>query len=254
MTGHKQVPRHRPAWLAACVLAIAAMALAAAGGCGAEEQVTQPVADASGDTQSPVATAAEATTPPAGAGLVAVDAPQPVEHTAYFRAATDAPTTMPTVLLTKQHEALCQVGVGDTLPPIELTQLGGRRIKLSDLYGKTATVVVFWKGDRRMARAELADLGPDVIGPFADQGVAVVGIAVREPARAAQAALREAKATFPNLLDPDGQAFAKVGSEKLPRTYVLDPQGKVLWFDIEYSLATRRELNQALRSIVGSSE
>jgi hypothetical protein len=32
--------------------------------------------------------------------------------------------------------------------------------------------------------------------------------------------------------------------------YLLDPQGKVLWFDIDYSLATRRELNQALRAVV----
>ena len=36
---------------------------------------------------------------------------------------------------------------------------------------------------------------------------------------------------FPNLLDADGKAFAQVGSEKLPRTFVLDPSGKILWFD-----------------------
>ena len=64
-----------------------------------------------------------------------------------------------------------------------------------------------------------------------------------------QAALEKAGANFPNLLDADGKAFAQVGSERLPRTYLLDPQGKILWFDIEYSLATRRELHQALRAV-----
>jgi hypothetical protein len=32
---------------------------------------------------------------------------------------------------------------------------------------------------------------------------------------------------------------------------VLDPTGKIVWFDIEYSLATRRELHQALEVITG---
>ncbi len=225
--------------LQALLLSVAAIALSASGGCGAGDGTAAPTGEAAG-TQD----AADATQ------LADLSESQPVAHTAYYRAATDAPA-MPPVLLTEQHQALCRIGVGDTMPAIEATQLGGRRIKLSDLYGKRVTVVVFWKDDRRMAREELADLGPDVVEPFAGQGVAVVGVAVQEPARAAQAALRQAQATFPNLLDQDGQALAAVGSEKLPRTYLVDPRGKVLWFDIEYSLATRRELNQALRSLVG---
>ena len=48
------------------------------------------------------------------------------------------------------------------------------------------------------------------------------------------------------LVDAKGKAFAQVGSRHLPRTFVLDPSGKIVWFDIEYSLATRRELQQAL--------
>jgi peroxiredoxin len=166
--------------------------------------------------------------------------------------AASAAPSVPPVLLTKQHQSLCRIGVGDVMPPIELAQTSGRRTKLADLYGRAATVVVFWKSDRRMSLAELADLGPDVVEPFGDQGVAVIGIAVGESARSAPGVLRAARATFPNLLDANGQAFAKVGSEKLPRTYVLDSQGKVLWLDIEYSLATRRELNQTLQAIVGS--
>jgi hypothetical protein len=78
-----------------------------------------------------------------------------------------------------------------------------------------------------------------------------VGVSVDAPAADAQATLKAAVAQFANLLDADGKAFAQVGSEKLPRTYLVDPQGKILWFDIEYSLGTRRELNQALRAVAG---
>ena len=52
---------------------------------------------------------------------------------------------MPPVVLSKGHEALCRLKVGDTMPDIELEQLRGGRRKLADLAGKKATVVVFWK-------------------------------------------------------------------------------------------------------------
>jgi peroxiredoxin len=141
------------------------------------------------------------------------------------------------------------VKVGDELPAIELNQLGGRRTRLAGLLGKTATVVAFWKRDRPVTRTLLADLGPDVVEPFGERGVAVVGVAIEQEEAAARPVLEKATARFPNLLDTDGKAFALVGKERLPRVYLLDPQGKILWFDIDYSHATRRELNQALRAV-----
>jgi peroxiredoxin len=170
-------------------------------------------------------------------------------------AKADAPASMPAVVLSKQHEALCRVKVGDTMPAIELEQLGGGgRKRLTALAGQSATVVVFWKSDRRMSQQQLADIGPDILEPFGKAGVAVFGVAVDEAADSAQAVLQKAGANFPNLLDVDGTAFAQVGSDRLPRTYLVDPQGKILWFDLEYSLATRRELQQALRALTTQSK
>jgi peroxiredoxin len=175
----------------------------------------------------------------------------PQVRTAFYRA--DAkPTSMPHVLLSKGDEAACKVKVGDAMPAIELPKLGETgKTKLSDLLGKKATVVVFWKGDRRMSQQQLADVGADVVAPFGKQGVAVVGVAVDEPAKDAEATFKKSGAAFTNLHDADGKAFAQVGTGRFPRTYVLDPSGKIVWFDIEYSLATRRELHQALRTLAG---
>ncbi len=157
--------------------------------------------------------------------------------------------TVPPVVLTNDHEALCRVKVGDTLPEIELPKVEGGNAKLSGLYGKSATVVVFWKGDRQMAIDELADLGPDVVEKFGPHGVEVVGVAVADPAEAGSS-IKQAAATFPQLLDADGKAFDKVGAEKFPWTIVVDANGKIVWFDLEYSLATRRELQQALLATI----
>lgn len=162
----------------------------------------------------------------------------------------DSAPTMPKVLLTNRDQKLCKVKVGDPLPAFELPRLGGKeneRVKLANVFGKRGTVVVFWKSDRRAARAELADLGPEVVEPFGKGGVEVVGVAVLESPETATQTLAKADAKFTNLIDADGRVFSQVGSECLPRTYVLDASGKIVWFDIAYSLATRRDLNTALR-------
>ena len=100
---------------------------------------------------------------------------------------------------------------------------------------------------------------------FADKPIRRKGDEVRSPSRAERGHVRNIKSKrqeqlqaagvdFTNWLDADGNAFAQVGSQKLPRTYLLDPTGKILWFDIEYSLGTRRELNQALRAVAGEPQ
>jgi peroxiredoxin len=228
-------------------------AMAAVGmfvGCSADPKPPVAPTDQAATDAAPKDPAANAS----AASDLAANVPAPRPHRSFYRSsgeATGEPATIPPVLMTEGHKSLCLVGVGDQMPDVELPQVGGRQNKLADLYGKKATVVVFWKGDRRMALTELTDLGPDVVEPFQGAGVAVVGIAVDESANSARSAVRQAGAKFPNLLDADGTAFAKVGSAKLPRTYLLDPSGKVLWFDIEYSQTTRRELAQALEAVVG---
>jgi peroxiredoxin len=161
------------------------------------------------------------------------------------------PPGVPPVVLSKGHANLCRVKVGDTLPAIELPQVGdAKKTKLSDLYGKAATVVVFCADDRKMSHMEMADLATDVIEPYGVKGVAVVGVAVKEKPDQAASAVTEVGKEIPMLVDDKGTAFAQVGSRRLPRTFVLDANGKILWFDIEYSHATRRELQQALAATV----
>jgi peroxiredoxin len=221
-----------------------------------KDDAAKPHAVSSSAAESQVAVARPQLAPPtkdAPKTLASKEQAGPQSHTAFFRAEV-TPAKMPKVAFTKHEEGLCKVKVGDTMPAISLPKVGGSgTAQLSDSLGKKATVVVLWKGDRRMALEQLADLGPDVDATFGKEGVKVVGIAVNETAAGAAETLKKAEATFPNLLDADGKAFAQIGSERLPRTYLLDPEGKIVWFDIEYSQATRRELHEALRALTGAS-
>jgi peroxiredoxin len=158
---------------------------------------------------------------------------------------------IPPVLLSAGHQALCKVGVGDQFPTVELPKLDGGQASLSQLADKKPTVVLLWSADRWMSRAALKDLAA-LAKSDAAQGVAVIGVAVGQSADAAQEQLKQAGAEFPQLVDAEGATLAQVGPNSLPRIYVLDPSGKIVWFDIEFSEATRRELRQTLAALTDS--
>ncbi len=211
-------------------------------GCGAPV-VTPQVASLAESPASKTLAPAVVQTPVDAAPLKA-DAPRYTVRKAVIPPAEPA---IPRVLLSAGHAKLCQIKVGESFPALKLPLLGGPMTELAAFCGKQATVVLFWHPDRWMARTALVDMQRDIASQFAAEQVAVVGIAVRQPMGAVQAALNTAQATFPQLIDTDGKAFATVGTTALPRLYVLDPAGKIVWFDIEYSEGTRRELWQTLR-------
>ena len=159
--------------------------------------------------------------------------------------------TMPEVKLTDALAATCLIKVGDTMPEATLPDLKGKATELRSLRGEKLTVVCFWKGDHLYALEELRELEKSVAGPYGEKGIRVIGINEGETPAAAAEKLELTGATFANLSDPNGAYFLKVATEKLPRTYLLDAQGKVLWFDIEYSQSTRRDLLQGIQVALG---
>jgi len=171
-----------------------------------------------------------------------------------------APITYPKVRLTAAHRETCILDVGQTMPEAELPGLDGQVHPLRPLYGEKLTVVCFWGlGSTPMSWTSagymLEDLIKDVVEPYADQGVRV--LAVNEGNSAQDiGALKEKTGvdvvqTLPIFLDPDGALFNQVAHEKLPRIYAIDAEGKVLWFDIEYSEITRDDLLQTIQVALG---
>jgi peroxiredoxin len=164
---------------------------------------------------------------------------------------TNAPQVQE-VVLSKQHADTCLINVGDMMPDVRLKDLNDQEQDLAKLLGDRLTVVFFWTSDNRHAVAEIRDLASKIASPLAPLGVRVVGICERNAVAEATKICAEQGASFPVLLDSDGSYFARVATAKLPRTYLLDSTGKVLWFDIEYTQPTRRDLREALRALLPS--
>ncbi len=163
--------------------------------------------------------------------------------------------TMPKVVMGELDRQKCRVWVGDAFPAAELPDLQGVPRSTAALRGERLTVFLFWTSgntnhERVSALNALEDLQHDVFEPYSGRGVTVVAVNVRDTAEAAGKLTADAKVAYPVLFDTDGSLFAKLATEKLPRVYLLDAKGKVLWLDIEYSQTTRENLSQAVRSVL----
>jgi peroxiredoxin len=157
---------------------------------------------------------------------------------------------VPKVVLNEQYLKASLVKVDDPMPEGELPDAEGKKHALRSLRGQKATVLLFWTGENPYSTQALADLEPDIVGRYGTRGIQVIGINHRQTAEDVRSAVQEASAKYPILLDTDGAFFAKVATEKLPRLYLLDAQGKVLWFDVEYSETTRRQLATAIEAVL----
>ena len=257
---------HAAAGLLAC--AVAASCLAA--GCqqsSSNDQGAAAQSEKDKNSAENASTSAKSSSQPKADGVAKSGAPKKsrrikdenVKQAAHVAPIIDAPTAwqidtpaaMPRVVMSEGHAATCLVKVGQTLPDVTLADLNGQSQQLSKLMGDRLTVVVLYSNSNVHAPTELNDLAVEVASPMAARGVRVVGINERDAASAAKETAERAGVSFPILVDAEGKYFGQLATEKLPRTYLLDSTGKVLWLDIEYSRITHHDLRQAIRFALG---
>lgn len=234
------------AWIPALAVATA-LGLS---GCPATEDPVDP--NTGGPQNSSPATGDRPATdqePSADASAAQAEVPAPVEP---------PPPSIPEVFLTEAQKTASRVAVGDTLPEGELPAVEGDPQPLRNRFGDSLTVLFFWKSgqsatDQLREVAALEDLQNDVAVAFADRGVQVVAVNVGGEAEAVKQQLDDAGAKFPVLLDGDGAYFAKVATDFLPRVYLLDATGKILWFDLQWSSTARQSLLQGIDAALRES-
>jgi peroxiredoxin len=140
------------------------------------------------------------------------------------------------------------------MPNIALLDINGDSRDLQKLLGERLTIVMFWSPANPKSLEELGELAAKVASQLHPQGVRIYAICEHGTAETAKQIAEDAGATFPVVLDEDGAMMSHVATSMLPRTYLLDATGKILWFDIEYSHAMWRDLRQALRALIPVSQ
>jgi PAS domain-containing protein len=135
-----------------------------------------------------------------------------------------------------------------------LTDLAGQSHFVRELFGSKLTVVLFFSaGESRLSRLAaqnlLADIQQEIAQPFASDGLKVLAIHVGEASPAVTEAVQAAGITFPVLVDRNRAYFALVARQYLPRIYLVNQEGKILWLDLGFTELTGRTREQLLQAV-----
>ena len=158
--------------------------------------------------------------------------------------------TLPKVTLSEAHAKISKIKVGQTLPPMVLADSEGKPAPLDAQFGPKYTVIAFIRLADPYVYELLDDLDRFVAPVFESKGVKVLAVAIAAPPAAVADAAKKHKIRSPLFSDAGGQVLEQLTTDKNQRgpwTYLVDPAGRVLWFDVEYSRTTRRDLQVALQ-------
>ena len=142
-------------------------------------------------------------------------------------------------------EATTLVNVGDVAPDFSVTMLDGRVIKLSELRGNVV-MVCFWATWCPPCRQELAHLQEGVIDQFAGESFVVLPISRGEERGVVEKFITDNGYKFGVGLDSDRAIYDLYASNYIPRTFIVNKEGKVVYRNAGYDEVIAQEVNDAI--------
>jgi len=118
--------------------------------------------------------------------------------------------------------------IGQPAPDFEITTVDGSRAKLTDLRGKVIALS-FFAVSCGPCRLELPRLEQEIWQVFRDQSLAMLVIGREETEEAVNSFRREHGFTFPMAADQERSVYAKFAEKGIPRTYVVDGNGTIVY-------------------------
>ncbi len=161
---------------------------------------------------------------------------------------------IPKVMLSEGHKKTCLKRVGDQLGEIELKDINGVSVNLSEELSDQLTVVVFWTQTSVSGYEQFRRIPIDILGTFAAYRVKVVAVNVGGTVEETKRLTGDAGDKIVSLADTESKLFNQFATKHIPRTYVLDQEGRIAWFDLEYSESSRRSLTNALTYFIQQAD
>lgn len=145
----------------------------------------------------------------------------------------------------RQIEATTLVKVGQVAPDFSVEMLDGRTIKLSELRGKVV-MLCFWATWCPPCRQEMAHLQEGVIDHFAGKDLVVLPISRGEKREVVEKFIADNGYTFGVGLDPERAIYDMYASNFVPRTFIINKAGRVVYRVAGYDEETAEAVNTAI--------
>ncbi len=134
------------------------------------------------------------------------------------------------------------INAGDVAPDFTVEMLDGSKVTLSELQGKP-TLLIFWATWCPPCRLELSKLQEHIIDRYGDK-INVLPISRGEERAKVEEYISKMGYTFAVGLDGDQSIYRKYATNYIPRCFVIDAKGKVLYSGVGYDEAIAKEVEQ----------
>jgi peroxiredoxin len=134
------------------------------------------------------------------------------------------------------------IHAGDIAPDFTVEMLDGSKVTLSELQGKP-TLLIFWATWCPPCRLELSKLQEHIIDRYGDK-INVLPISRGEERAKVEEYISKMGYTFAVGLDGDQSIYRKYATNYIPRCFVIDAKGKVLYSSVGYDEAIAKEVEQ----------
>ena len=142
-------------------------------------------------------------------------------------------------------ESTTLIHAGDVAPDFTVEMLDGKRVTLSSLRGKVV-LVSFWATWCPPCRQEMSHMQEGVIDRFAGSDLVVLPISRGEKRETVEKFIEKMGYGFPVGLDIDQSIYSKYASNYVPRSVVINREGKVVYVAVGYDEQIAQEIGAAI--------
>lgn len=136
------------------------------------------------------------------------------------------------------------INAGDMAPDFTVKMLDGSEVTLSKLQGKP-TLLIFWATWCPPCRVELSKLQEHIIDRYGES-INVLPISRGEERAKVDEFITNKGYTFAVGLDGDQSIYQKYATNYIPRCFVIDAKGKVLYSGVGYDEKVAAEVEESI--------
>ncbi len=150
---------------------------------------------------------------------------------------------IPSALTAQENETLVKIGM--EVPDFTVKMFDGQTIQIKELRGKVV-LLNFWATWCPPCRMELARVEKDIIERFKNQDFVFLPISRQDSYDKIKAFREQTGYTFPMGMDPDRKIYSLFATASIPRNFVIDKTGKIVFMEIGYSEESFKKLIETI--------